>query len=51
MNVYLEKSSNEVVFNSSKYQYEKTLRGSGYTDFKPELNETRKNHTKRISAA
>ena len=39
-------SSNEEVFNSSKYQYEKTLRDSGYTDFKLEFNETRNNHTK-----
>ena len=40
-------SSNEEVFNSSKYQYEKTLRDSGYTDFKLKFNKTSNNHTKR----
>ena len=39
-------SSNEEVFNSSKYQYEKALRDSGYTDFKLKFNKTRHNHTK-----
>ena len=40
-------SSNEEVFNSSKYQHEKALRDSGYTDFKLESNKTSNNHTKR----
>ena len=40
-------SSNEDVFNSSKYQYEKVLRDSGYTDFKLQFNKTSNNHTKR----
>ena len=40
-------SSNEEVFNSSKYQYEKALRDSGYTDFKLQFNKTSNNHTKR----
>ena len=40
-------SSNEEVFNSSKYQYEKTVTESGYTDFKLEFNKTSNNHTKR----
>ena len=40
-------SSNEEVFNSSKYQYEKALRDSGYTDFKLKFNKTSNNHTKR----
>ena len=33
--------------NSSKYQYEKALRGSGYTDLKLKFNKTSNNHTKR----
>ena len=40
-------SSNEEVFNSSKYSYEKTLRDSGYIDFKLKFNKTSNNHTKR----
>ena len=40
-------SSNEEVFNSFKYQYEKALRDSGYTDFKLQFNKTSNNHTKR----
>ena len=40
-------SSNEEVFNSSKYQYEKALKDSGYTDFKLKFNKTSNNHTKR----
>ena len=40
-------SSNERVFNSSKYQYEKALRDSGYTDFELKFNKTSNNHTKR----
>ena len=40
-------SSNEEVFNSSKYQYEKTLRDSGYTNFKLKFKKTSNNHTKR----
>ena len=43
-------SSNEEVFNSSKYQYEKTLRDSGYTDFKLKFNKTSNNHTKKIDS-
>ena len=39
-------SPNEEVFNPSKYQYEKALRDSGYTDFKLKFNKTRHNHTK-----
>ena len=39
-------SSNEEVFNSSKYQYEKALRDSGYTDFELKFNKTSNNHTK-----
>ena len=40
-------SSNEKVFNSSKYPYKKALRDSGYTDFKLKFNKTSNNHTKR----
>ena len=40
-------SSNEEVFNSSKYQYEKYLRDSGYNDFKLKYNTTSYNYTKR----
>ena len=40
-------SFNEEVFNSSKYQYIKALRDSGYTDFKLKFNKTSNNHTKR----
>ena len=40
-------SFNEEVFNSSKYQYEKALRDSGYPDFQSKFNKTSKNHTKR----
>ena len=40
-------SSNEEFFNSSKYQYEKALRDSGYIDFKLKFNKTSNNHTKR----
>ena len=40
-------SSNEEVFNSSKCQYEKALRESGYSDFKLEFNKTSNNHTNR----
>ena len=40
-------SSNEEVFNSSKYQYEKALRDSGYTDFQLKFNKTSTNQTKR----
>ena len=40
-------SSNEQVFNSSKFQYEKALRDSAYTDFKLKFNKTSNNHTKR----
>ena len=40
-------SSDEEVFNSSKYLYEKALRDSGYTDFKLKFNKTSNNHTKR----
>ena len=40
-------SSNEEVFNSSKYQYEKALRDRGYTDFKLKFKKTSNNHTKR----
>ena len=40
-------SYNEEVLNSSKYQYEKALRDSGYTDFKLEFNKTSNNHTRR----
>ena len=40
-------SSNEEVFNSSKYQYKQALRDSGYTDFKLEFNKTSDNDTKR----
>ena len=36
---------NEEVFKSSKYQYEKTLRDIGYTDFKLMFNKTRNNQT------
>ena len=39
-------SSNEEVFNSSKSQYEKALRDSGYTDFELKFNKTSNNHTK-----
>ena len=39
-------SSNEEVFNLSKYQYEKALRDSGYINFKLEFNKTSNNHTK-----
>ena len=35
------------VFNSSKYQYEKALKDSGYTDFKLKFNKTSKSYTKR----
>ena len=45
MNVYLEIP--QKVFNSPKYQYEKTLRDSGYSDFKLGFNKTSNNHTKR----
>ena len=38
---------NEEAFNSSKYQYEKDLRASGYTDVKLEFNKTSNNQTKR----
>ena len=34
-------------FNSSKHQYEKALRGSGYTDFQLKFNKTSTNQTKR----
>ena len=44
-------SSNEEVFNSSKYQYEKALRDSGYTDFKLKFNKTSNNHQKEIGSA
>ena len=40
-------SSNKEVFNSSKYQYKKALRDSGYTDFKLQFNKTSTTHTKR----
>ena len=40
-------SSNEKACNSSKYQYEKTLRDSGYTDFELKFNKTSSNHTQR----
>ena len=40
-------SSNEEVFNSSKYPYEKSLRDSGCSDFKLKFNKTSNNHTKR----
>ena len=40
-------SSNEEVFNSSKLQYEKAVRGSGYTDFQLKFNKTSTNQTKR----
>ena len=40
-------SSNEEAFNSSKYQYEKALRDSGYTDFQSKFNKTSNNHTTR----
>ena len=40
-------SSNGKIFNSSKYQYEKVLRDSGYTDLKLKFNKTSNNHTKR----
>ena len=33
--------------NSSKHQYEKALRGSGYTDFQLKFNKTSTNQTKR----
>ena len=44
-------SSNEEVFNSSKYQYEKALRDIGYTDFKLKCNKTSNNHQKEIGSA
>ena len=40
-------SSNEEVFNSSKDQYEKALRDSGYTDFELKFNKTSTNQAKR----
>ena len=40
-------SSNEKVFNSSKYPYKKALRDSGYTDFELQFNKTSNNYTKR----
>ena len=40
-------SSDEEVFNSSKHQYEKALRDSGYTDFQLKFNKTSTNQTKR----
>ena len=40
-------SSNEEVFNSSKFHYEKALGDSGYTDFKLKFNKTSNNHRKR----
>ena len=39
-------SSNEEVFNSSKCQYQKALRDSGYTGFEWKFNKTSNNHTK-----
>ena len=38
-------SSNEEVFKSSKYQYEKALRDSGYTGFEWKFNKTSNHHT------
>ena len=40
-------SSDEEVFSSSKHQYEKALRDSGYTDFQLKFNKTSTNQTKR----
>ena len=40
-------SSNQEVFNSSKYPYEKALRHSVYTDFKLKFKKTSNNYTKR----
>ena len=40
-------SSNEKVFNSSKYQYEKAFRDSGYTDFELKFNKNSNKHRKR----
>ena len=40
-------SSNEEVFNSSKFQYEKAHRDSAYTDFKQKFNKTSNNQIKR----
>ena len=40
-------SSTEEVFNSSKHQYEKALRDSGYADFEIKFNKTSTNQTKR----
>ena len=43
-------SSNEEVFNSCKYQYEKAFRDSGYTDFKLKFNKTSNSHQKEIGS-
>ena len=40
-------SSNEEVFNSSKYPYEKSLKDSGYTDFNLNFIKTSSSNTKR----
>ena len=40
-------SSNEEVFNLSKYQYEKALRDSGCTDFELKFNKSSNGNTKR----
>ena len=50
MNVYLEippMKKFKFEFDSSKYSYEKSLRDSGYTDFKLKFNKTSNNYTKR----
>ena len=47
LSILSRNSSNEEVFNSSKYEYEKGLRDSKYTNFKLEFNKTSNNHTKR----
>ena len=44
-------SSTEEVFNSSKHQYEKALRDSGYADFKLKFNKTSSKPNKKRSAA
>ena len=50
MNVYLEFFKKVLkVFNSSKYQYTKALKDSGYTDYKLMFNGTSNKHAKRKS--
>ena len=40
-------SSNDEVFNSSKYHYKKALRDNGYNDFEFKFNKTSNKHKKR----